>query len=66
MTEAPAQIHSLVKVSVAFEPVDYDWLLARSTELYGRRGIGLYIRNLVKEDREQAYMLAAQGLEGVK
>lgn len=41
---------SLIKVSVAFEPGDYEWARARATELYGRRGIGLYIRSLVKED----------------
>lgn len=42
----------LVKVSVAFEPEDYLWVLKRSTELFGRRGIGLYVRQLIREDKE--------------
>lgn len=47
----------LIKVSVAFEPRDYDFVFNRAAELYGRRGLGLYIRQLVKQDREDCAVL---------
>jgi hypothetical protein len=41
----------MTKVSVAFEREDYDWCVGRARDLYGRRGIGMYLRSLVREDR---------------
>ena len=42
-----------VKRSIVFEPGDYAWAEARAKDLYGRRGLGLYIRMLVREDRKR-------------
>lgn len=50
--DTAASSSDMIKVSVAFEPQDYDWVLRRSTSLFGRRGIGLYVRQLIKEDRQ--------------
>lgn len=44
---------TLIKISVAFEPDDHDWVQERARDLYGRRGIAMYIRKLVREDRDQ-------------
>lgn len=53
----------LVKISVAFEPQDYAWVVERSKALYGRRGQGMYLRKLVKLDRESVSIpeMAHQG-----
>ena len=41
-----------VKLSIQFEAADYAWAKRRSEELFGRRGIGLYVRRLVREERK--------------
>src|SRR5512146_1303158 len=60
--EAPVDPHRMVKRSVDFEAADYAWALGRSTELYGRRGMGLYLRKLIKLDREWVERIRGSGL----
>ncbi len=55
----------MVKVSVAFEVRDYDWAVERAAEAYGRRGIGMYIRRLVREDRDRERVRGVVG-DGIK
>ena len=43
-----------VKLSVQLEAEDYGWAKRRAEDLYGRRGIGLYVRKLIREDRKLA------------
>ena len=47
-----APVVTTVKRSVVFDKPEYDWATARSEELYGRRGFGLYLRKLVREDHK--------------
>lgn len=51
---------ALIKVSIAFEPMDYEWAKTRAQELYGRRGMGLFIRKLVRDDKRFTLETRAQ------
>ena len=54
---------SLVKLSIAFYPDDYAGAHERSTELFGRRGIALYVRKLVQRDKAIVTAQRAAGAE---
>ena len=50
-----------VKLSIQFDAADYAWAKRRSEEFFGRRGIGLYVRRLVREDRKACGDVAGEG-----
>lgn len=56
----------LMKVTIGFEPVDYHFAQKRSTDLFGRRGFSLYIRKLVRLDRQRIEADAAEEQEAPK
>lgn len=43
----------LVKISVCLEQDDFHYVTQRGAELYGRRGVSMYIRKLILADRNR-------------